>query len=230
MRRIATGKVARKPALAAMAGMARSGIASVSSHSIFPLEESDFLTRSIPFIQILLRKQASSGSEEDREDVSQEVLIALWLKVFPRIKDFTSPEAYISRIVHSRWIDAARKRQRKPAQSLFGEDGEYSPEVLRSFSNEGAADPALEYERQELIEEVIEEVAQLPSIQMKAMVCTLRDEIGNMFPLGEAFAKYDIDIRMIAWPDDSSERRSWLSSLSVARKKLCALKQKRARF
>lgn len=220
MTHFAFDRSARKPATAASTRAVRSQRASVSSCHVFPLGESDFLALYTPYIQNLLQKKASPGLEEDIKDVSQEVLVTLWLKMMPRLGEFRSPEAYICSVVYSRWIDAARKRQRQPTVPLLEEDGEPSQGIARYFSDEDMGDPARAYERKELIEEVIYEVVQLPSIQMKAMICTLRDEIGNTFPLVEAFMKYGTDIRSTVWPDDSKERQSWLSSLSVARKKL----------
>lgn len=219
MTQFASDRSARKPTTAATVRTARSQIPSVSCCNVLPLEESNFLALHIPYIQNLLRKKVSPGLE-DINDVSQEVLITLWLKMIPRLEEFKSPEAYLRSIVNSRWIDAARKLKRQPTLPLLEEDGEPSQEVVRFFSGEGIGDPVLEYERKELIEEVIHEVTRLPSIQRKAMICMLRDEIGNIFPLTEAFAKYSVDIRSTVWPDDSCERQSWLSSLSVARKKL----------
>lgn len=219
MRHFIPDRPAQKPATTAAVGTARSQI---------PSEESAFLALYIPYIQSLLRKKASPGLEEESKDVYQEVLLALWLKLTPRRGEIISPKAYVYQVVHSHWIDAARQRQRRPTFPLLEEDGEPSQEVARFFPGEGMGDPALEYERKELIEEVIYDVTQLPPIQMKAMVCMLRDEIENTFPLTEAFAKYGIDIRSIVWPDDGHERQSWLSSLSVARKKLRTLKERYA--
>ncbi len=216
----ASHKSVGKPATAASVRTAMSKGASVPSCNVFPLRESDFLTLYTPYIQNLLRKKASPGLEEDINDVTQEVLFTIWRKMMPGQDEIESLDAYVCSIVNSRWIDAARKRQRQPTLPLLEEDGEPSQGVARRFSDESTGDPALEYERKELIEEVIYEVTRLPLIQMKAMICMLRDEIENIFPLSEAFMKYRVDIRSIVWPDDSRERQSWLSSLSVARKKL----------
>ena len=230
MTQFATNKSARKPATASTTGAARSQLASVSSRNVIPSDMNARLARYVPYIQSLLRKKASPEREEDIKDITQEVLLALWLNMMPRQGEINSPIGYVHAVVQSHWVDAAHKRLRRPTIPLFEENGEPSQEVVRFFANEGMGDPTLEYEREEMIEEVIEEVTQLPPIQMKAMICMLRDEIGNVFPLVEAFAKYGIDIRSIVWPDDSYERKSWLSSLSVARKKLRALRQRHTLF
>ncbi len=66
-------------------------------------------------------------------------------------------------------------------------------------------DPALEFEHEELIADVIDNVLRLPHHQQYAMICLLKDEIGDTFPLVEEFAKHGIDIRTIDWPRDAVE-------------------------
>lgn len=226
MTQVACHRCARKPATAATVSMARSRTTSLPSRNAFPSGGSAFLASYVPYIQGLLRKKASPGLEEEVNDVTQEVLFTLWRRTIPGQDAIESLDAYLTSIVNSRWIDAARKRQRQPTIPLLEADGEPSQEAIRSFPGEGMDDPAIEYERKEFIEEVIYAVTQLPSTQMKAMVCTLRDEIGKVFPLTELFAKYGTDIRSIVWPDNNQERQSWMSSLSIARKKLRPLKQR----
>ena len=227
MTQFATNKSARKPVTASTTGAARSQLASVSSRNVIPSDVNARLARYVPYIQSLLRKKASPEGEEDIKDITQEVLLALWLNMMPRQGEINSPIGYVHSAVHSHWVDAVRKCQRQPTLPLLEENGEYSQEVVRNFPGEALGDPAHEYERKELLEEVISEATQLPPIQMKATICMLRDEVGNIFPLAEEFAKYRIDISSTFWPDDEHERQSWLSSLSVARKKLRTVLKKR---
>lgn len=227
MTQFASKKSARKSFTAATTRTTRIQIASVSSRNAFPSDVNASLARYVPYIQSLLRKKSSPEKEEDVKDVSQEVLLALWLNMIPREGEINSPIGYVHSVVHSHWVDAVRKCRRQPTLPLLEEDGECSHEVVRNFPGEAMGDPAREYERKELLEEVIYEVTQLPPIQMKAMICMLRDEVGNIFPLAREFAKYSIDIRSTVWPDDRHEYQSWLSSLSVARKKLRTSLKKR---
>ncbi len=81
-------------------------------------------------------------------------------------------------------------------------------------------DPSIGYEQREFLEELIRDVVKLPSKQRFAMICLLKDEIGTIFPLSEAFKHYGIDIQNINWPREASELHRSRSSLSVARKTL----------
>lgn len=189
-------------------------------HRNTPLEEN--LAFYALYINHLLRQKITPALEEDVKDAAQTALITLWSKLFVERVKIDYPKAYISFIVRSRWSDVARQRQRQAALPLpETEDGEELPygNVLL-FPGEGMSDPALEYERKEFLEEVVGKVVQLPAAQLKAMICLLKDEVGETFPLIETFATYSIDIRSIEWPDDRYERQKLLSSLSVARQKL----------
>lgn len=111
---------------------------------------------------------------------------------------------------------------------LLDQDGEMYQDNAILITGDGLCDPVIEFERKELIAEVVDDVLNLPAIQRYAMICVLKDEVGDIFPLEEVFGKHSIDIKTINWPEDPIELQKLHSSLSVARKKLRALKGKYA--
>ena len=122
-------------------------------------------------------------------------------------------------------------RQRKnmatsPLQ--LDQDGEMYPGNALVITGDGLCDPVAEFERKEMIAEVVADVLELPAIQRYGMICVLKDEVGDTFPLEEVFGKHSIDIKTINWPEDPVELQKLQSSLSVARKKLRAFKGKYA--
>jgi RNA polymerase sigma factor (sigma-70 family) len=184
-----------------------------------PTEE--LLTQLYPHVTALA-KQVVPGAkiadlDLDSDDLVQSTLIKLWL--MSNHKPIENPGAYLKTIIRRQAIDMVR--QRKPTVSLsMDEEGELSQVDVLLPSGEDVGDPALEYERKELLEEVLDAVVQLPPMQMRAMIAALKDEVGDGFPLAEEFAKRGIDIQPIGWPEDRFERQRLLSSLSVARRKL----------
>src|SRR5205085_6783159 len=112
-----------------------------------------------------------------------------------------------------------RRRQSKLTSPLpMDQDGELYQGRVLLVPSDGMQDPAFEFERKELIAEVVNDVLTLPPIQRYAMICTLKDEIGDTFPLAETFRKHGIDIETINWPRERMELQKLQSSLSVARK------------
>ena len=122
-------------------------------------------------------------------------------------------------------------RQRKNMATsplLLDQDGEMVQSNAVLITGDGLCDPVTEFERKEMIAEVVADVLELPAIQRYAMICVLKDEVGDTFPLEEVFGKHGIDIKTINWPEDPVELQKLQSSLSVARKKLRAFKGKYA--
>ena len=164
---------------------------------------------------------------EEINDLAQSTLIAFWQRLNSEKGQINSPKAYISHIVHSRGVDMIRQRQRKPIFPLpVDQDGELYQGRVILIPSDGMQDPALEFERKEFITEVIDDVLKLPPHQRYAMICTLKDELGDSLLLVEAFSKRGIDIGTINWPQDTVELQKLRSSLSVARKKLRFSKKK----
>jgi hypothetical protein len=132
-----------------------------------------------------------------------------------------SAKHYLDRIVRSACIDEIRSCKRKYASSLpLDADGELQQGKVLLTASQESDDPAEEYELKEFITEIIDEVVQLPTRQRYVMICVLKDEVGQTFPLAEAFKKHGIDTTTIEWPDDPLELQRLCSLLSQARKTL----------
>jgi hypothetical protein len=84
--------------------------------------------------------------------------------------------------------------------------------------------PANELEQQEIsadiISEIVQTICQLPARQQYAILCSLKDYIGDAPRLVEAFKEHNIDIREVSWPDEEQERQRIRASLSPARKRV----------
>lgn len=164
---------------------------------------------------------------DEVHDLTQATLIRFWPKLISKNDLLISPKAYIRCIVHSQCVDLVRQRKRKQTFPFpLDQDGElYQGRALLMPSSD-MLDPALEYERKELITEVIEDVVKLPPKQRNAMICALKEEVGGTFPLVEAFEKYGMAIENINWPSDPIELHKLRSSLLAAQKKLRSLKRR----
>lgn len=165
--------------------------------------------------------------DDEVDDLAQKALITFWPKLISEEFQIASPKAYLTRIVRSRSIDMMRQRKSMAtSRLLLDQDGELYQGKALIITGDGLCDPVVEYERKELIAEVIDDVLELPAIQRYAMICVLKDEVGDTFPLEEIFDKHGIDIKTIHWPKDPIKLQKLQSSLSVARKKLRASKSK----
>jgi DNA-directed RNA polymerase specialized sigma24 family protein len=163
--------------------------------------------------------------DDEVDDLSQKALITFWQKIIDL--QITYPKAYLTHVVRTRCIDMVRQRKNMATSPLLlDQDGELYQGNLLLIPGDGMRDPVVEFERKEMIAEVVDDVLKLPTIQRYAMICMLKDEVGDTFPLVEIFAKHGIDIETINWPEDPLELQKLKSSLSVARKKLRASKSK----
>jgi RNA polymerase sigma factor (sigma-70 family) len=186
------------------------------------------------WVYFLVRKQVPRqlippdelASEID--ELVQTTLITFWLRLASGNVHIVSPKAYLSSIVRSRCIDMIRLRQkRKFAQPLtLDQDGELHQGKFLLMSNDKMQDPALEYNHSELIAEVANDVMHLPPCQRYAMICTLKDVVGENAILAETFANYGVNIRTINWPRDAVALQTLRSSLSPARKKLRSCRER----
>ncbi len=167
--------------------------------------------------------------DDEVDELAQKALITFWPKLISKEIQIISPEAYLSRIVRSRCIDMMRQRKNMAtSRLLLDQDGEMYQGNALPITGHGLCDPVAEFERKELIAEVVDDVLELPAVQRYAMICVLKDEVGDTLPLEEVFGKHGIDIKTINWPEDPIELQKLQSSLSVARKKLRASKGKYA--
>lgn len=162
------------------------------------------------------------------DELVQATLITFWHRLASGNVHIASPKAYLGAIVRSRCVDMIRhKQKRRFVQPLIlDQDGELHQGKFLLMSNEKMQDPALEYNHKELISEVANDVMCLPPCQRYAMICTLKDVVGENPMLAETFAKYGVNIRTINWPRDAVALQTLRSSLSPARKKLRSCRER----
>jgi DNA-directed RNA polymerase specialized sigma24 family protein len=167
--------------------------------------------------------------EDEIEELAQKAFISYWLRLRSKGEQIKTPKAYLTQVMRSRSIDMIRQRKSMPTSPLLlDQEGEMVQSNAVPLTGSALFDPVAEYERKEMITEVIDDMLKLPAMQRYAMICVLKDEVGDTYPLEEAFRKHGINIKTINWPKDPVESQKLRSSLSVARKKLRALKDKYA--
>ncbi len=161
--------------------------------------------------------------EDEVKELAQRALVSYWLRLVSKEKQIKTPKAYLTQVLRSRSIDMIRQRKSMPTSPLLlDQDGEMVQSNAVPLTGSVLCDPVAEYERKEMITEVIDDVLELPAMQRYAMICVLKDEVGDTYLLEGAFRKHGIDIETINWPKDPVESQKLHSSLSVARKKLRA--------
>ncbi len=191
-----------------------------------PLEIESLLKQMEKYISGKVRKRIPRNHillgelDDEVKDISQTVLFKFWLKLASDTTHIKAPISYMNRIVFFQCIDVARLNKRKPLPMKDYPDGQIAGGDVIIFPSEGMGDPAGEYERKELISEIIDEVVQLPPKQQYVMICVLKDEVAHIFPLTEMFRKHGIEIMPISWPQDPKELQRLRSLLSVARRTL----------
>src|SRR6266446_7002199 len=153
-------------------------------------------------IQIARSTWPLSDPEEEVNDLVQMTLIAFWPKLVSEKAQILCPNAYIRSIVRSRYTDLMRQRKHRTYLPLpMDQDGELYQGKALLMPGDGIQDPVAQYERKELIEEVIDDILTLPPCQQRAMICTLKDEVGDVQILEEAFRKRGLDISTVNWPE-----------------------------
>ncbi len=175
----------------------------------------------------LVRNRMLQESREDVLDLVQIAVSELWSRQNSGKVVIASPTAYLSNIVHSRCIDRLRRRKGRIVLPLtLDADGEIHQGKILFLSHEGSYyDPVLACELKEFLEEAIAGIVRLPDRQRYAMICVLKDEIDDTFPLVEVFKGYGIDIEPIHWPQETCELHKLRASLTVARKTLRSLQK-----
>jgi DNA-directed RNA polymerase specialized sigma24 family protein len=190
----------------------------------------EILARFDPYIvaevEKLLRRSSNVAHPEvlDLEiaEIAQQVRIKLW-RVLKKERQIEYPKAYILRMVKNEFIDFIRKR--KPYLPLpTDEDGEiYMGNVVLTKS-EGMSDPADEYEKEEGLNNWMAlaalVVSNLSQRQKHAMICLLKERIGNCIQLMDEFEKYQIDIDVFEWPEDKIDETRLKASISAARQNI----------
>src|SRR5436190_14809255 len=186
----------------------------------------EILVRYDHFIVALVEKMARRSSNIARpevldleiDEIIQRVRIKFWRALLT--KHIEHHRAYLRSIVSNVFNDLGRRRK-APLPLPTDEDGElYMGNVLLSESNE-LADPATAFEREEVLDNLMELTAQvvhdLPPRMKLAMINHLKDQVDNLILLTEAFEKYKVTIKSMKWPDDPADSKRLKASLSPAR-------------
>ncbi|MEO6888985.1 MAG: hypothetical protein ABI456_07175 [Ktedonobacteraceae bacterium] len=185
------------------------------------------LEDSYKYASSLVRNRMLQESREDVLDLVQISVSELWSRHNSGKVEITSSIAYLSSIVHCRCIDLLRRRKGHIVLPLpLDADGEIYQGKPLFLSHEGIyQDPVRAFECKEFLEEIIARTVKLPDRQRYAMICVLKDEIDDTFPLVDVFKGYGIDIEPIHWPQEACELHRLRASLTFARKTLRSLQK-----
>ena len=158
---------------------------------------------------------------QERPYVINDVTQNTWLKLLSSRLEVTSPKGLVASAARSEYIDEIRRRDRRRASPLpLDQDGELLQGKALLPTHDGMRNPSVEYEFKEWLTEVVGVVVQLPKRQVYALVCAMKDEVGDHCLLAELFRAHKINIERIHWPRDQKELQKLRSLLSVARRTL----------
>ncbi|HEX6479739.1 MAG TPA: sigma-70 family RNA polymerase sigma factor [Ktedonobacteraceae bacterium] len=154
----------------------------------------------------------------DLEDIAQEVSISLWQKL-ERVS-IQNPEAYITRMIHNKCIDAWRRHHIDLQPLPAAENGEIIAGDILLTPGEGMADPAEEFEQKSAIIDLTEKVAyavsKLPARQQQAMAYSLLRKVDNFIQIANAFNAHHVEVEVHP-TEDKAERHLLQASLPPAR-------------
>ncbi|HLZ60129.1 MAG TPA: sigma factor [Ktedonosporobacter sp.] len=191
------------------------------------LEEYDAYIRYLAHKAISHTRISPEVLKLEVDELAQNTRIKLWLAL--QQKRIGNLCAYISSIVHNECIDMVRKYGRT-IPLLINEDGEQYQGTLLISPGQGLQDPADEIERAEVLTEymtrVVEDVFALPPRQRQAMICALKERVTDTQPLFEKFLEFGLDIRKVHWSREKLEEQRLRASLSIALKKLRAMRSR----
>lgn len=170
---------------------------------------------------IALTQRIADLSQWEREEITQRVNTKL-ARTLPG-KEIQNERAYLQRAVRNESISFRRQRQQLYPLPATGDGELYQGRVIISLS-QGMSDPEVEFEEQaaftELLEQVVIAILELPPVQKKAIICSLRDRIDDPDLLTEAFKKHGVDITGICWPADKVEKQRLQASCHHARQRI----------
>lgn len=155
------------------------------------------------------------------DEIVQQVRIKFYHALLSRHIDH--PKAYIRIIALNELRDLSRKR--KPLLPLqFDDDGELYMGDMIVMESEDMAAPEDVYIDDEGVSELMEfaapAISNLPARQRLAMICKIKDEIGERLEVIEAFALCFIEIEDYQWPEGEAEKNLLKASLPAARQNL----------
>jgi len=157
------------------------------------------------------------------DELVQQTRIKLWLAL--QKEHITNLKAYIKKIAYHESVNIARHYKRNVSLTC-NEEGEIccSEAWLSLYCKTG--DPLREFEQQEEIidsaQKVVPAVLALPPRQRQAVLCALKELIVDIVPIVDIFSKNGLDIEAASWSNQKDEIQRLQASLSLARKRLRA--------
>lgn len=162
----------------------------------------------------------------DIDELAQNSRIKLWIT--SQKYQIINLKAYIRCIVRTQSVNMVREHQ-SVLPLPTDEEGELYQGNLLVTPSEGMRDPVEELEQEETITEcitnTIDEVLKLPPRQQLSMIYSLKEDLDDLLLLVNAFQDRGVDIEMMNCPEEKEDVQRNRASLSVARKKLRALKK-----
>lgn len=210
---------------------AGSSYSSNSSKSVDSTQRDETLRQVNPYILDAVRRKIPRAIvpadvlDLEIDEIAQRTRIKLWQAM--QREHISNVRSYINSIVYTETIDFVRKY--KPIAPLpLDEEGELYHEHILATLSYSSPDPAEQFEQEEAYQRLARRLAQaiqaLPPRQRQAMICALKDYSIDNKAFIEAFALYGLDIVGTHWPEEMREVQSLRASLSIARRKLHALK------
>lgn len=155
------------------------------------------------------------------KEVIQRVRIKLWEKLQAQYP-ITHYKTYIKTMIHHAFIDEMRKKK-YCFPLLIDEYGEIEGTLVTMYS-EYTLDPASTFEQRveadELINIVVEAIAQLPEKQKFAIICQLRERVDDLVQLDSTLEAHNVHVNTIVWPSKHVEKQLLKASIPPARKKI----------
>ncbi len=155
------------------------------------------------------------------KEIIQKVRIRLWRKLLKQ-QPIKYHKSYIQRMVRNAFIDATRQKKFF-LPLLTDENGEIEGTLL-ARNDHYTTDPASLLEQRvganELVNNVVEAIAQLPERQKLAIICRLRERVDDLAQLDDTFKAHHMNVESINWPLKANEKQLLKASLPPARKEI----------
>lgn len=178
-------------------------------------------------IVLRVRFQCQGLPEFDAQDIALEVLYTFMRKKEEVI--FQSPDAYLGAIIRSKIRDYLRRQQRLSRLSIMSIStflDEHDLDIPDRLGDR-LVDPANEIDEKltckDFINDLADAIAELPSRQQRAMICTIIEKYNNPEPLILALCQRGINESQMHWPKDQEAKRVLQASLPAARCTIAAI-------
>jgi DNA-directed RNA polymerase specialized sigma24 family protein len=184
------------------------------------LEQVDCYIRALAFQHIPQQVTSPETRDLDVAELAQKSRIKLWqaLEKGPII----NVKAYLRSIVYHEAINMVRTYKNTLPLPVHEEDDLYGQQAY--FAVEEMQDPLYIIEQEEQLEERAQMLAgaigNLPRRQRWAMMCKLKEHIGDILPLIKYMPTSKKDIQLMIRPKGKKDAQRYAALLSVSRKKL----------